>query len=104
VDEVGGGGVFADDGVGDGAEEDAAVEEGGGFGEVFGELDAADGGIDGVVVRAGDLFAVAAAFGVEGVDLGGAAAEPEEDAGVGFAFGQGGRGGHLGEFATGELH
>jgi len=49
---------------------------------------AGDGRLDGFVVGARNLLAVAAGLGIERVHVGGAASQPEEDAGVGLAFGR----------------
>lgn len=96
VDEVGGDGVLVDDVVVHRADGGDVLHEAGGFGEVLGEADAGNGGFDGGVGGAGFFgggFGVTERFGVEGVDLGHAAAEPDEDAVLGFAFGFGDGGG-----------
>ena len=100
VDEVGGDGVFVDDVVVHRADGGDLLHEAGGLGEVLGEADAGDGGFDGGVGGAGFFgggFGVAERFGVEGIDLGHATAEPDEDAVFGFAFGFGDGGGAVEE-------
>ena len=87
METVGGGGVFVDDVVVDGADEDEAIENFGAVAKVLGDFDARDGGVDGVVSGSGDFFAVTFAFDVPGIDMGGTTAEPDEDAMFGFAFG-----------------
>lgn len=55
---------------------------------MFANPDVFDGGVDGFVIGAGlkRLFGGALGFGIEGVDLGHAAAEPDVDAVLGLAF------------------
>jgi hypothetical protein len=97
VHAVGGGGVFVDHVVVHGAHGGDAIHERSGEREVFADADAGDGGRDGVVVGAGDFFLrVAAALGIEGVDLAHAAAEPDGDDVLGFAFEEGGGRGGVG--------
>ena len=50
------------------------------------DLDAGDGRVDGVVVGAGLFLSIASNLWVKGIDMGRAAAQPDEDAGVRFAF------------------
>src|SRR4051794_7305507 len=51
-------------------------------------FDARYGGVDRVIIRAGNLFAVAFTFLVPGIPLRGATAEPDKDAVVGLALGE----------------
>ena len=94
---VDGGGVFVDDFVVYGSNQAAAVESiGHGF-EVFADLDAGDGGVDGWVGGAGffgALSGIAELFGVPGIHLGSTATEPDKDAAAGTSA-ECGRGGGL---------
>ncbi len=48
------------------------------------DLNARDGRVDGLVIRAGLFLAVAAKLGIKRIDMRRAAAEPDENSGVSF--------------------
>ena len=89
VDQVRRRGVLAGDVVIQRSDQDAAVEQRGRPAQMFADARAGNRRLDGVVVGARLLLAVAAGLGIERVHVGGAASQPEEDAGVGLAFGRG---------------
>ena len=94
VDQVGRRGVLAGDVVIQRSDQDAAVEQRGRPAQMFADARAGNRRLDGVVVGARLLLAVAAGLGIERVHVGGAASQPEEDTGVGLALGRSHGSGH----------
>ena len=54
---------------------------------MFAKLDVFDSGVDGVVVGPGDFLSITFTLGVERVDVRRASAKPQQNAGIGLAFG-----------------
>jgi hypothetical protein len=89
VDDIGGEGMLIDDVVIHGAHNGEALGQPRGQRQMLTKLDSRHGGVDRRVVGAGDFgirLRVAASLGIEGIDLGHAAPEPDEDAMLGLAL------------------
>ena len=84
--------MLVDDLVVERPDRDAAVEPARHAPQVRADPCAGDGGGDRVVIGPRPLLAVAPTLGIEGVDMGRAAPEPEKDARLGLALRAGGEG------------
>ncbi len=87
VNAISRGRVLIDDVVIYSANENESVENLRAIFKMLANFDARNRGFNRIVSRTGNLFAVAFAFRVPGIDMSRAAAEPNENAMLGFAFG-----------------